>query len=68
MKKKTVRVAFDLPLWTAFVLRKLAAKRKKTLGEIVHSSLEAALRGVDNWTLRDWSLEFRKKYKKWLDD
>ena len=68
MKKKSVRVSFELPVWTAFVIRKIAEKRKKTVGEIIQDSLEYALRGINGWTMREWSSEFRTKYRKWLDD
>jgi hypothetical protein len=61
------RLSIELPIWIGFALQKVAEKQGKTVSEFLADSFEFLMKDVSSYDVRYWSMQFRKKYKRWLD-
>jgi hypothetical protein len=61
------RLSIELPVWIGFALQKVAEKKGKTVSELIADSFEVFMKDVSSYEVRSWSMEFREKYKRWLD-
>jgi hypothetical protein len=67
-EKKRTKLTIELSTWNAFLLRKVAKKQGRTVSALLDDSMEAIFKNVSIYEIRLLGMEFRKKYKNWLDD